>query len=136
MKIQAMLRTHPRGGNLDQGLLQECVEACAECGQTCAACADACLGEDQVKMLVRCIRLNLDCAEICLATGAVLIRQTEANDAILREQLRACATACRVCGDECQNHADMHEHCRVCAESCRRCEEACNGLMEAISGRA
>jgi hypothetical protein len=44
------------------------------CGRVCA---DACLGEEKVEMLRRCIRLNLDCADVCNATGRMLSRQQE-----------------------------------------------------------
>jgi hypothetical protein len=128
----AMLRAHPRKAQVDPAVLAECIEACFDCAQTCTACADACLGEQQLQMLVRCIRLNLDCADVCDTAGRLLSRQTEADWGLLRAQLQACATACRVCGDECQKHAGHHEHCRVCAESCRRCEEACNRLLSAL----
>lgn len=42
---------------------------CVECAEVCTACADACSAEGDPKMLVRCIRLNLDCADLCLATA-------------------------------------------------------------------
>jgi hypothetical protein len=90
------------------------------------------LGEHDVQSLVRCIRLNLDCADICAATGRLLLRQTEPDWGILRTQVEACAQACRSCGDECQRHAPHMEHCRVCAEACRRCAEACERLLAAL----
>jgi hypothetical protein len=111
----------------------ECVEACFDCAQSCTACADACLGEDDSKSLTRCIRLNLDCADVCDATGRILSRQTAFEPEMARAALRACAEACRLCGDECERHASHHEHCRVCAEACRRCERACNDVLSAIS---
>lgn len=128
-----MLQTHPRQPQVDRTLLQACIDACFDCAQACTACADACLGEQQhLQMLVRCIRLNLDCADVCEATGRLLSRQTEPDWSLIRAQLEACAAACRSCGDECQRHAGMHQHCRVCAESCRRCEQACNRLLQAL----
>jgi hypothetical protein len=131
--VVQMLQTHPRPTQIDRTLLQECIEACFDCAQTCTACADACLGEQQhLQMLVRCIRLNLDCADVCDTTGRLLSRQTEPDWTVLRAQLEVCVAACRSCGAECQQHAGMHEHCRVCAESCRRCEEACNRLLAAL----
>jgi hypothetical protein len=83
---------------------------------------------------VRCIRLNLDCADVCETTGRLLLRQTESDWSLIRRQLEACAAACRACGDECQRHAEgmNMEHCRVCAESCRRCAEACERLLSAL----
>jgi hypothetical protein len=129
MNVQEMLRTHPQPAT-DAGQLAACVAACYECAQTCTACADACLAEDMVAELRRCIRLNLDCADVCAATGALLSRQTEPEEAVLRAQLAACAEACRACGEECERHAGMHAHCRVCAEACRRCEEACRQMVQ------
>jgi hypothetical protein len=131
-QVQQMLATHPRESQVDRAALARCIQNCYECAQSCTACADACLGEDGVKELVRCIRLNLDCFDVCVTTGNLLSRQTEPDWSHIRVQLEACAAACRVCGDECESHAGHHQHCRVCAESCRRCEEACRQLLQAL----
>jgi hypothetical protein len=122
------LETTPAEPTFDADALANCIEACFECGQTCTACADACLAEDMAKELTRCIRLNLDCADVCETTGRALSRQVGADTALLRAFAQTCADACRVCAEECERHADMHEHCRVCAEACQRCEQACNEL--------
>lgn len=127
-----MLETHPWEGNVDRDALARCIAECFECSQTCTACADACLSEDEAAELRKCIRLNLDCADICDVTGRVLTRQTEYDAPTSKAQLQACAEACATCGQECERHADHHEHCRVCAESCRRCEEACRDLLAAM----
>ncbi|WP_181310146.1 four-helix bundle copper-binding protein [Nocardioides campestrisoli] len=127
-----MMDTHPQDLTLDRDKLAACIAACFECSQTCTACADACLSEEMVAELTTCIRKNLDCADVCLATGQVLTRLTGADVAVLRALLEACATACRVCGDECASHAEMHEHCRVCAEACALCERACRELLDSL----
>lgn len=67
-------------------------------------------------MLVRCIRLNLDCADVCATTANLLSRQTQFEPALARAGVQACAEACRVCGEECERHGEHMEHCRVCAE--------------------
>jgi hypothetical protein len=131
-QAQRMVETNPSGTVVDAGALVECIEACFDCAQTCTACADACLGEQDIQGLARCIRLDLDCADICDATGKILSRQTAFEPEIVRATLQACARACRLCGDECEGHAEHHEHCRICAEACRRCESACNNLLSAI----
>ena len=128
----AMIDTYPAEINLDRQLLADCIAACVECAQACTACADACLSEEMINDLRTCIRANLDCADICEATGRVLSRHTGYDANITRTALQACAQACKSCGDECASHADMHEHCRICADCCRRCEKACNGLVAAI----
>ena len=82
--------------------------------------------------LIKCIRSNLDCADICDTTGRVLSRHTGYDANITRAVLQACVQAWKTCGDECDKHADMHEHCRICAEACRRREDACNQVLAAI----
>ena len=129
---EQMIRTNPSPAAVDATTLAGCIEACYDCAQSCTACADACLGEDDPKPLSRCIRLNLDCADVCDATGRILSRQTAFEPKMARAALQACAEACRLCGDECERHASHHEHCRVCAEACRRCEQACNDVLSAI----
>jgi hypothetical protein len=82
--------------------------------------------------MVRCIRLCLDCADACEATGRILIRQTEPDLGVLRAETEACAVTCRASAEECEKHASHHEHCRICAEVCRRCERACEILLATI----
>jgi hypothetical protein len=62
---------------------------------------DDCLSEQTVAELIKCIRLNEDCADICLVAGRVANRQTEYDANVTRAVLEACATTCRSCGDEC-----------------------------------
>ncbi|WP_166871027.1 MULTISPECIES: four-helix bundle copper-binding protein [unclassified Salinibacterium] len=114
----------------DAAALATAIDACFECAAACTACADACLGEEMVADLVRCIRTDLDCADICAATGKVLTRQTAPDSNLLAAALAGCITACSTCADECESHADMHEHCRICGEACRRCQQACRDLLE------
>jgi len=128
----AMMTTHPKPTSMfNPDALAACIDACMECATTCTSCADACLAEEHVQHLVRCIRLNLDCADICAATGMILTRRTMRDETVLRAQLQACIAACRACGDECDTHASemSMEHCRVCADACRRCEQACQALL-------
>src|SRR5688572_29417877 len=102
--LEPMLQTHPRPSALDRAALIECLRECHDCATACTICADACLAEDMVKELTRCIRLNLDCADVCAGTGRVLARQTEPDIGLLRAQLQACLEACQVCGAECAEH--------------------------------
>jgi hypothetical protein len=131
--VPEMLQTHPRGVEMNAAQYTACIEACYACDQACTACADACLGETNVQSLVRCIRLNQDCADICATTGRMLLRQSEMPGALLRQQLELCAAACRACAAECEQHAHHHEHCRICAEACHACEQACQALIRALA---
>jgi hypothetical protein len=131
---EQMLDTYPRDYNVDKTLLARCTEACYQCAEACTACADDCLSEQgQVESLVKCIRLDLDCADICAATGRVVSRQTERDAGVTGAQLAACIAVCKSCADECERHAARGmEHCRVSAEECRTCEQACDALLQAI----
>lgn len=130
--VKTMLDTHPWPGNVDRDVLAQCIEECFSCAATCTSCADACLSEESVSELRKCIRLNLDCADVCDVTGRVLMRQTEYDAPTSKAQLQSCREACRTCAEECERHAEMHEHCRICAEACRRCEKACEELLAAM----
>jgi hypothetical protein len=127
-----MFETHPVKGQIDMSDLSRCIDECFSCASTCVICADACLGEKKVDSLVRCIRLNQDCADICIATGRALSRQVEPDWDTVRSVVEACAAACRACAAECENHASHHKHCATCAESCRSCEQACRRVLRKV----
>ena len=130
---QQMLDAYPADlGGIDKARLAACIDACVSCAQMCTACADACLSEEMVDQLRKCIRTDLDCADICATTGRVLSRHTGYDANLTRAVLQACITACRSCGDECAQHADMHEHCRICADACRACADACSQLLDSL----
>ena len=132
MNTQDMIRSHPRAGKVDRSALAKAIELCFRCAKTCTMCADACLGESDPRKMARCIRTDLDCADVCTAAGRVLARLTEMDQEMLQAQVQACITACRVCGAECEQHASKMEHCRICAQACRECEEALQSLQHSV----
>jgi hypothetical protein len=127
-----MLDTYPRTLNIDADLLAATIDALSDCAQACNNDTDADLSEDNLAEMVTCIRLCLDCTDICTATAAVLSRLAEYDAGATRPLLEACAAICNSCGDECERHAHM-PHCRICAEACRRCERACRDLLDALN---
>ena len=118
---------------VDSSVLARTIEALDDCAQACAADADADLSEPNVAEMVHCIRLCVECTDICTATGRVISRPSEYEPDVTSHLLEACIAICKACGDECEHHAQMHEHCRVCAEACRRCEHACRDLLAALA---
>jgi hypothetical protein len=128
MHTEQMMTSHPRQGHMFSGLVRA-AELSADCAQTCTVCADACLGEENLAELRKCIALNLDCADICSALGAIALRRLASQDNILRLMLQVCADACQSCADECGLHAAMHKHCRICEAVCRECERACRNAL-------
>jgi hypothetical protein len=126
-----MLDTYPRTLIVDAGLLAATIDALSDCAQACTADTDADLSESNLAEMVTCIRLCLNCTDICNATIGVISRLAEYDASATRPLLEACAAICGRCGDECEQHASM-PHCRVCAEACRRCERACRDLLDAL----
>jgi len=98
---------------------QECIDACNACALACDQCAAACLGEDDVKMMARCIVSDIDCAQICRLAAAYMARGSQFSEALCR----LCADVCTACADECGKHP--MDHCQRCAEACRRCAASC-----------
>lgn len=95
-----------------------------ECYMNCIGCADACLEEDDVKMMVECIRLDRICAATCQATVLAVSSNVKAD---ISELIKACVVVCEKCAEECEKHSA--EHCQSCAQACRRCAEACRQFV-------
>lgn len=95
------------------------LDALSRCIAACELCATACLHEDEVQMMVPCIRLDRDCADICRLTAAFIARGSDHAQHVLKE----CIEICRKCAEECGQH--QHDHCQQCAQACRACVEAC-----------
>jgi hypothetical protein len=102
----------------------ELIESLFSCVAECNHCLAACLDEADVSMMVRCIELNVDCAEICSTTAGFVARNSESTDTLLE----ICAEVCRACGEECSKHEA--EHCKKCSEICLACADACDGHGE------
>ena len=105
---------------------QELLNALYNCAAECNHCATACLDEEDVKMTARCIKLNIDCAEICSITASFVSRGSEHANHILN----ACAEICEACAEKCEKHSHM-EHCKRCAEVCRSCVDLCHSRVTA-----
>ena len=53
------------------------IEILANCAAECNHCASACLEEYDVSKLLRCIKLDIDCAEICTLAISFVSRGSE-----------------------------------------------------------
>jgi len=132
MHAREMISAHPdTKGGISEPLIG-CIEACFDCAQTCISCADACTAEARVAELRQCIRLDMDCADVCAMTGALASRRSGENVAVLRCAIELCALACQLCAEECDTHAQHHRHCRICADECRRCHQACVSALRTL----
>jgi hypothetical protein len=128
-----LLDTYQNRSRIDAGVLATAIDALSDCVQACTADVDADLSEGDLGEMVKCIRLCLDCTDVCAATLGVVSRPAEWDAGVTKPLLEACVAICKSCGDECERHAPHMAHCRVCGESCRRCEKACRDLLAAIA---
>ncbi|MEO6452686.1 MAG: four-helix bundle copper-binding protein [Ginsengibacter sp.] len=97
---------------------QKCIDACLECATECNHCAVSCLEEKDVQYLIKCIRLDLECAVICRASAELMTLGSAYSSQICD----LCAAICNACAKMCEQHGNMGmEHCRECAEACRAC---------------
>lgn len=107
---------------------KDCIDACVACAVACSDCATECLNEEEVKMLTKCIKLDLEGAAICRSAAEVM----SLGSGYSGHLCRVCADVCKACAEECEKHAEMGmEHCRVCAEACRECAEVCETMATA-----
>ena len=127
-----MLDTYSSSASADAEVLAAAIDALSDCAQACNADVDADLSEQNLADMVTCIRLCLECTDICTATVGVISRPAVYDASVTRPLLEACVASCKSCGDECERHAQMHAHCRVCEQACRRCEQACRELLAAL----
>ncbi len=55
-----------------------------------------------------CMRLDLDCADVCFTTSALTSRRTGSNNPVIQAMLAACQASCCACAEECDRHAAHH----------------------------
>ena len=75
-----------------------------------------------MKMMARCIALDMDCAALCQLAAAAMARNSDNAQAICA----LCAEVYQRCGDECAKHD--HAHCQACARDCHACAKACRAM--------
>jgi hypothetical protein len=131
MQLHEEKRSAEEREMLDPHTRERCVEACVEAEVSCVACADASLGEADLDQLRRCIRSNLDCADVAGATARMLARRL-VDARLLRAQVELCARACAAAADGCEEHAGKHDHCRQCGEACREAAERCGAVLREL----
>jgi hypothetical protein len=119
--------------NIRRDVLGECIEACTLCEFACVSCADSCLGQDSLAMLRQCIRLNLDCADVCALTSHLVSRAMAAEPKLVLAQLEICASLCAACEHECRKLSFTHDQFHICAHACNHCESLCREAAMQVS---
>lgn len=75
--------------------------------------------------MARCIKLDMDCAQICRLAASYMARGSEFAHALCR----LCADVCQACAEECAKH--QVDHCQHCAQVCRQCAQECGRMAQA-----
>jgi len=101
---------------------EQFIQACLECMEACNTCYDACLKEKDMDMMVDCIRMDRECADIC----SFAVKSMQSNSPFAKHICQLCAEVCEACGNECKKHD--HDHCQKCADACFRCAEECRKM--------
>lgn len=94
-----------------------------ECQTKCKYCFNACLEEEKIDMMRRCLKLTVECADICDLTASSLSYEGDFTEDVLA----VCIKACHDCGQECRKHEYLH--CIECAKACEECVRACKEYM-------
>ena len=94
---------------------QSCIEACYRCAAQCDHCAVACLEESNVSKMADCVRMDLDCADMCRFTATAIARGSD-----------YAAQICNLCAETGDQYE--HQHCKDCANQCRKCTEECRKM--------
>lgn len=97
-----------------------CIVACFDCMVACKNAATENLKEDDIEMMARTIKLDHDCAAVC-----ILVIQLLASDSELVSQVcKLCTEVCNICADACEKY-DYMVQCKIGAEACRKCAIEC-----------
>jgi hypothetical protein len=125
--------TFARDAGVDTAdVLERAIEACLAAAQASAACADACIAEAD-KTLQQCLRLSLDCADVCGAAARVATRRTGANAPVVIGLLMLAEALSRDCAAECDLYAERLAACRHAAAACRHAADACLDARTAVA---
>ena len=138
MSIEAMISEHPEVGGDYNESLGLAVRRAMLCSAICNSCADACIAEMKGGAdssgsmdMSQCIRLCLDCSDVCQTTARVAMRRTGHDRQLIRAMLAVCIEACVRCGEECAGHDNAH--CRRCAQMCRECADDCRAALARLN---
>src|SRR3954449_2587010 len=83
---------------------KSCIDACLQCAAICNHCASSCTQEEDVKMMAKCIQLDMECSAMCYASAQLMSLGSERA----KEVCRICAALCEECGNECSQHQTEH----------------------------
>jgi len=105
----------------------ELVDSLEKCDAACNNCAISSLDEDDRKPMSDCIKLSLECADVCHLALRLLAR--DSTHAV--STVKLCMTICGECATECEKFE--YDQCRLSARACRRSEKQCSIYLEHVA---
>lgn len=105
----------------------ELVESLENCDAVCNNCAVSSLNEKDSRALTNCIKLNLDCADVC----HLALRQLARNSKYAVLIVEICMKICAECAEECKKYDN--DQCRLSTGACRRCENHCRNYLVQVA---
>jgi hypothetical protein len=106
------------------------IDALGDCVKASTACAMAMV----VGGMATEVRLALNCADVCDATGHVLARGLAADPRLVAAVVEAAVVACEASAAACGAHSEHHAHCRLHSDSARTCADALRALQKTLVG--
>ena len=134
-QVSLLLRSEQARGVLDPQAFAMCIDAAFKASQACMACSDICFAVEDARLLIKCVRLNGDCADLCVATGWMLSREPHPDPVAMQTQIEACVRACQETAAECERLGTLYPHTKLCAAACKRCVAACLDALRLLCRR-
>ena len=110
--------------------MRGCIDECNSCRDICTESVAHCLSLGGKHAKSDHIQMLQDCAELCAASAAFMLRGSELHGDVCG----VCASACEACATSCGAFGEDDLMAR-CAEECRRCARSCQ-RMAAITSTA
>ena len=111
--------------------IDTCLELLQRCRSTCEHCSESRLTSTALgTAALRCLRLMVQCAELCGDTAQLLGSAPERDVSTLRNHVRSCAIACERCRREIERAG--FAWAEECVDVCARAAEACHDLLPTL----
>lgn len=134
-QASVLLRHDQAPSVLDPQAFAMCIDAAFKAAQACMACSDICLAVEDARLLIKCVRLNGDCGDLCVATAWMLSREPHPDRDTMQKQIEACARVCQDTAAECERLGTIYPHTKICAQACKRCVAACLDALRLVCRR-
>ena len=108
--------------------MRSCIDECNSCRDICIESISHCLSLGGKHAKADHIQTLIDCADLCAASAAFMLRGSERHGDVCG----VCADACEACATSCDELADDEMMAR-CAEECRRCAGSCQRMAGTAS---